>query len=112
MPGGFDADGGRSGTKKQQKAYDAAVEAGKSAFYKDVAKGGVKGTPLDPTETNLQFKYDKAQSDFGGRIARKASAKEMGQIAYDKYKISDIEDVAYFEPYYLKDFVAGKKKAN
>jgi len=79
MPGGFDADGGRSGTKKQQKAYDAAVEAGKSAFYKDVAKGGVKGTPLDPTETNLQFKYDKAQSDFGGRIARKASAKEMGQ---------------------------------
>ena len=79
MPGGFDADGGRSGTKKQQKAYDAAVESGKSAFYKDVAKGGVKGTPLDPTETNLQFKYDKAQSDFGGRIARKASAKEMGQ---------------------------------
>jgi len=38
---------------------------------------------------------------------RLPSAKEMGQIAYDKYKISDIEDVAYFEPYYLKDFVAG-----
>ena len=79
MPGGFDADGGRSGTKKQQKAYDAAVEAGKSAFYKDVAKGGVKGSPLDPTETNLQFKYDKAQSDFGGKISPKASAKEMEQ---------------------------------
>ena len=79
MPGGFDADGGRSGTKKQQKAYDAAVEAGKSAFYKDVAKGGVKGTPLDPTETNLQFKYDKAQADIGGKVSPKASAKEMGQ---------------------------------
>ena len=79
MPGGFDADGGRTGTKKQQKAYDAAVEAGKSAFYKDVAKGGVKGTPLDPTETNLQFKYDKAQSDLGGRVSPKASAKEMEQ---------------------------------
>ncbi|MDN3596294.1 tRNA (adenosine(37)-N6)-threonylcarbamoyltransferase complex dimerization subunit type 1 TsaB [Zunongwangia endophytica] len=35
------------------------------------------------------------------------SAKEMCAIAYDKYKISDMEDVAYFEPYYLKDFVAG-----
>ncbi|WBL26054.1 tRNA (adenosine(37)-N6)-threonylcarbamoyltransferase complex dimerization subunit type 1 TsaB [Zunongwangia sp. HGR-M22] len=35
------------------------------------------------------------------------SAKEMCVIAFDKYKISDMEDVAYFEPYYLKDFVAG-----
>ncbi|MCL6216814.1 tRNA (adenosine(37)-N6)-threonylcarbamoyltransferase complex dimerization subunit type 1 TsaB [Zunongwangia pacifica] len=38
---------------------------------------------------------------------RLPSVKEMNTIAYDKYKISDIEDVAYFEPYYLKDFVAG-----
>ena len=38
---------------------------------------------------------------------RLPSAREMGEIAYDKYKISDIEDVAYFEPFYLKDFVAG-----
>ena len=38
---------------------------------------------------------------------RLPSAKEMNTIAYDKYKISDIEDVAYFEPYYLKGFVAG-----
>ena len=38
------------------------------------------------------------------------SANEMSALAYDKYKISDIEDVAYFEPYYLKDFVALKPK--
>jgi len=31
-------------------------------------------------------------------------------VAYNKYKISDFEDVAYFEPYYLKDFVALKAK--
>lgn len=36
------------------------------------------------------------------------SAMEMTGIAYSKYKISDTVDVAYFEPYYLKDFVAGK----
>jgi tRNA threonylcarbamoyladenosine biosynthesis protein TsaB len=33
------------------------------------------------------------------------SANEMSKIAYDKYKISDFVDVAYFEPFYLKDFM-------
>ena len=36
------------------------------------------------------------------------SAKEMGQLAFEKYKKSDFEDVAYFEPYYLKDFVLNR----
>ncbi len=36
------------------------------------------------------------------------SAAQMGPVSYDKYKKSDTVDVAYFEPYYLKDFVAGK----
>jgi tRNA threonylcarbamoyladenosine biosynthesis protein TsaB len=35
------------------------------------------------------------------------SAQEMVLLANDKYKKNDIEDVAYFEPYYLKDFIAG-----
>jgi tRNA threonylcarbamoyladenosine biosynthesis protein TsaB len=35
------------------------------------------------------------------------SAREMVEIAVAKHKISDFEDVAYFEPYYLKDFIAG-----
>lgn len=35
------------------------------------------------------------------------SANEMVELAIAKYKISDFEDVAYFEPYYLKDFMAG-----
>ncbi|TJY32516.1 tRNA (adenosine(37)-N6)-threonylcarbamoyltransferase complex dimerization subunit type 1 TsaB [Pontimicrobium aquaticum] len=39
------------------------------------------------------------------------SANEMSQLAYQKYKKSDIEDVAYFEPYYLKDFIAIKPKS-
>ena len=33
------------------------------------------------------------------------SANEMSKIAYDKYKKNDIVDVAYFEPFYLKDFI-------
>jgi tRNA threonylcarbamoyladenosine biosynthesis protein TsaB len=35
------------------------------------------------------------------------SAREMCELAEIKYKKSDTEDVAYFEPYYLKDFIAG-----
>jgi tRNA threonylcarbamoyladenosine biosynthesis protein TsaB len=35
------------------------------------------------------------------------SAGEMVRIADDKYKKDDLEDVAYFVPYYLKDFIAG-----
>ncbi len=33
------------------------------------------------------------------------SANEMSQIAFEKYKKSDTVDVAYFEPFYLKDFM-------
>lgn len=35
------------------------------------------------------------------------SAREMAEIVENKYQKSDIEDVAYFEPYYLKDFITG-----
>ena len=33
------------------------------------------------------------------------SAKEMSALSYEKFKIKDTVDVAYFEPYYLKDFM-------
>ena len=39
------------------------------------------------------------------------SAKNLGILANAKFENKDFEDVAYFDPYYLKDFVAGKKKA-
>jgi tRNA threonylcarbamoyladenosine biosynthesis protein TsaB len=37
------------------------------------------------------------------------SAADLTQKAFDKFKRQDFEDVAHFEPYYLKDFIAGKK---
>jgi len=33
------------------------------------------------------------------------SASAMSKISFDKYQKSDTVDVAYFEPYYLKDFM-------
>ncbi|GAB7255606.1 tRNA (adenosine(37)-N6)-threonylcarbamoyltransferase complex dimerization subunit type 1 TsaB [Polaribacter sp. OB-PA-B3] len=38
------------------------------------------------------------------------SSKEMALLSYLKYKKNDIEDVAYFEPFYLKDFIAIPEK--
>ena len=38
------------------------------------------------------------------------SAADLTQKALEKFNQKQFEDVAYFEPYYLKDFIAGKKK--
>ena len=37
------------------------------------------------------------------------SASYIGDLSYKKFRQLDFVDVAYFEPYYLKDFVGGKK---
>ena len=38
------------------------------------------------------------------------SANQMSLLSFEAYKKSNIQDVAYFEPFYLKDFVAVKAK--
>ena len=45
------------------------------------------------------------QADF---IFRYPSARELGVLSYMKYKDAEFVDTAYFEPYYLKDFIAVK----
>jgi tRNA threonylcarbamoyladenosine biosynthesis protein TsaB len=38
------------------------------------------------------------------------TAKTVGLLAFEKYKANEFEDIAYFEPYYLKEFLATKAK--
>jgi tRNA threonylcarbamoyladenosine biosynthesis protein TsaB len=38
------------------------------------------------------------------------SARHMTRRTAEKFRLKEFEDVAYFEPYYLKDFIAGKKQ--
>lgn len=38
------------------------------------------------------------------------SANEMSRLSFDKFQKSDTVDVAYFEPYYLKDFMVTTSK--
>ena len=87
-----------------------------------------KGKELHPTEAKIleenslsewMASYSKVYSIGSG--AQKAfevhhqsnisvldtlpSAKEMAGLSYQKYVAKDFEDLAYFEPYYLKDFM-------
>ncbi|WP_421917822.1 tRNA (adenosine(37)-N6)-threonylcarbamoyltransferase complex dimerization subunit type 1 TsaB [Marinifilum sp.] len=41
-----------------------------------------------------------------------ATALGMVELAENKFKNNELEDVAYFEPFYLKDFVATNPKKN
>ncbi len=38
------------------------------------------------------------------------SARFLYPLAFEKFRLGQFEDLAYFEPYYLKDFVAGKPR--
>jgi len=60
------------------------------------------GSGVEKTKELIQHKNAKFIED------KLPSANEMSKLSYDKYKIDDIENVAYFEPFYLKDFVALK----
>lgn len=59
--------------------------------------------------------FEKAHSVFGetvtyARDVEFPSGKYMVQRAFQKFTSKEFVDTAYFEPYYLKDFVAGKPK--
>ena len=72
-------------------SFSEYLEKGTVYFLGD----GVEKFKVICTHKNAVFLEDKLPS-----------ANEMGFLAFNKYKKSDIEDVAYFEPYYLKDFIA------
>lgn len=58
---------------------------------------------------------EKCQPNFIGEhisfnLDIEVSAKGMIELAEQKYNRDDFEDVAYFEPFYLKEFIAGTPK--
>ncbi|PWH84227.1 tRNA (adenosine(37)-N6)-threonylcarbamoyltransferase complex dimerization subunit type 1 TsaB [Algibacter marinivivus] len=78
-----------------ETSFSDYLDSGKVYFIGN----GVEKTKALINHENAVFVEDKLPS-----------AREMCALAFNKYKISDTEDVAYFEPYYLKDFVALKPK--
>lgn len=93
---GFDAVRGIQAEVLTENSFIEFLEQGKVYFVGN----GVEKSKTVIQHPNAVFIADKLPS-----------AREMGTIAELKYKKNDIEDVAYFEPYYLKDFVALKPKS-
>lgn len=62
-----------------------------------IGDGADKCTPLFQNHPNI-----KVVPDFA------LSARYMIKAGFENYKCQKFEDTAYFEPFYLKDFVAGK----
>ena len=98
-----------------------------SALY-DVDNKQVRGVQADVVDENTYTEFLADETIFFGDGSLKCqeiinhknakfieginpSAKNLGILANTKFENKDFENVAYFEPYYLKDFVAGKKKA-
>ncbi|MCK9339952.1 MAG: tRNA (adenosine(37)-N6)-threonylcarbamoyltransferase complex dimerization subunit type 1 TsaB [Bacteroidales bacterium] len=51
-----------------------------------------------------------AQSPHAHFISEPISARNMAQIAFSKFLNLQFEDVAYFEPFYLKEYVAARSQ--
>jgi len=95
-----------------------------NAEYKSVRE--IKAEILDSTSFSEFFAKDKVvfvgnktektqeviQHENSVFIDTLPSANEMSELAYVKFEKNEVEDVAYFEPYYLKDFLVtpAKKK--
>ena len=78
-----------------ENSFQEYLERGTVTFLGD---GAAKCKSII-THFNARFEEDKFPS-----------ANEMSKLSYQKFKAKDFEDVAYFEPFYLKDFVVTTKK--
>jgi tRNA threonylcarbamoyladenosine biosynthesis protein TsaB len=110
------------------------IDARRMEVYCMVAKAD--GTILEPTQAKIIDESSFAQLltthkivFFGGGASKckplldshhnatfiadiHPSAEHIGVLAWEKYLNNQFEDLAYFEPFYLKDFIAKKPSVN
>lgn len=121
MPGGFDAEGGRTGTKAQQARYDMTAERRAAKFDKEIVKqanlpkglkipkGGdynkdpktgemKRSSPLQPKELNVKYKAAKLKLDYGGRMAAKDPEIAKMTKAQKKANFEKIKKDIYSKP--------------
>ncbi len=77
-----------------------------NSFFEYVEKGKVLllGNGAEKCKELLQH------PNFSFDTSVVPSAREMVTLSHKKFEIGEFENVAYFEPYYLKDFILQKKK--
>jgi len=77
-------------------SFSALLDSGKVVF---AGEGALKCKPLLGQHKNAVF-----IDDF------RLSARFLYPLAMEKLRLGAFENLAFFEPYYLKDFVAGKPR--
>lgn len=101
---------------RRMEVYTAVFDQNKNQIQQTAAKILEPTSYLEQLEKGKAFFIGSGVAKFSEICAhpnavfiqdKMPSAREMVALADAKYKISDFEDVAYFEPYYLKDFMAG-----
>lgn len=105
---------------RRMEVYSAVFDAGHhqiretqaqvlddTSFSEYLEKGNVYFIGNGVEKTKVLIKHPNTNF-IDGKLP---STNEMSALAYNKYKNENFEDVAYFEPYYLKDFVALKPKS-
>lgn len=95
----FDVDG------KEIRATKAEVITADS-FAEFTEKGRVH--LIGNGATKCQEVLDNPNFSFDTQAV--PSAKEMARLSFEKFQGQEFEDVAYFEPFYLKDFILQTKK--
>lgn len=78
-----------------EHSFSAILAAHKVYFFGDGSEK-IKNTLISPNACYLNN--------------RAASAAHLAEIAEQKFKVQEFESVAYFEPFYLKDFIATTPK--
>lgn len=107
----------------------AVIDARRMEVYNlflDENLNGLKEISADIIEENSYKEFEpfvcfgdgasKLQEVWGERecsfdLTIDSSAKGHIELAHQKYTEEQFEDVAYWEPFYLKDFIAGKKSS-
>ena len=119
----------RMAQKEESDLYCPMIDARRmevyNAFYNSTNKE-IRGIQADIIEADSYQKELDKKVLFFGDGAQKCkqiiqhpnakflddifpSSKDMLEIANEKFSEKNFENVAYFEPFYLKDFVTGKK---
>ena len=79
----------------EEDSFVEYLEKGKVYFFGDGAMK-LKGTILHSNAVFVEGLY--------------TSAKQMGKLAFARFQDKKFEDVAYYEPYYLKEFMTKPSK--
>ncbi len=93
-------------------------ETSPASFLGTPSRGGQASEPNSASKLQFHFFGDGAEkcreildeNRFIFSEIKYPSAKNLAQISLQKFEKNEFENVAYFEPFYLKNFVAGKKK--